>query len=1312
MGPPSDDPLDAVLVPLAELPYPWTSGEGLANALDDPDLWSRVIEDPGVRTYLVRVCQPARRSVSQIGRRRARADDDSSFGYMILDTLRDQRRRAAANARIHGDLVRARQQVPLDLSQILAEQLLLWVRAQNSSAGDRFFPDALTPNILSSSLDAQRFQQRLGELDRARPSVLTVLVACAQAMLRPGDGLRFAATLRGCSSGFERFIVEYWDSGDADEDDEQDGIVDDIEDLDEEPAPPPRPKREKRGKREKTIIPPAAVVKVPTPALSPDTRASADARARAEASAEVLRAATLLAIPAVAELVEAELADPTFASHAVILGALAATGQAAEELRQQVQRAGGELQWPPRGRCETLADYVESLRMASLEVEEALRQRREDERTIAALRARVAPLGLASMLAGYTLAEHIALVRVLGANGIGLDAELLCAAFAGIAHADVDRAARLLVELPEEAQRAALPGVLLEHIPRIAEVEPRLAPLLARTLLVAGVADERMEEIAPYLDILRFAPNLGPSAALYGACIRAVGHGEPVAALLLELITDELRGPATDTHSARLLELIDRPPGMVGTYHRLRVAAQDLFFRPLRADIMRQSTAVVRATWRSHGDEEDMIAACIREIPDSVREVGDTHVEQTRRYLRNFDAALQAWADGGGNLQGRAGNAEIVEAWAALTATDPTRSRLIDLLREDESATQTDLGRRFAIDTAGHLCITRACPLSPELVHAWIGSCQGTDVPLAAYLTDLLRVRTGAVPDRAAAVQDMLTCQRFAAARRAAEGDTGLTAKVQAEIDVHRHQIEERHASALNEALALRAADPAIDEYLQDLEAALHALDMAQAGLWLAELGEFLRERERERDPERRAAVDFLLELDSRMDLQRASREDLLGRVIQARSDHENRRWHVVALYPTPMGPPTDMALRLRTLADELDHPALWPDESASLATMEAIETILRFVSRHTTHYQRYNVDAVGALSATVGPWLAEALRAGLPDRPRAVLELAGEIRDFSPVQRVAELLAPRGDLTAVLQGLDMAARRDLAREHYSRGEYSVVASLPGEDDESELLRACAQIMVILRRGAPLDIHWATLRGVLESARRTQAAGPALLDRLAGLDAIAEALQRSSSTGRVIDHLASAGPNGYEPPALRAVLFVLSLHLQVASTKPPTEGFALAMVLPEQIFRVWARWRLGLDMTRVPPGRPLVWQMVESEWDPDGRGNRLRIPSPGEPFPSFRCFALFAQTELLLRGGAGTERVLERGLGELHAALRTLRIRNDGAHAISRPAEAQREQFFGLINRWLEQLFHACPLGDGGNLRASITTLLEPLPLE
>jgi len=318
MGPPSDDPLDAVLVPLAELPYPWTSGEGLANALDDPDLWSRVIEDPGVRTYLVRVCQPARRSVSQIGRRRARADDDSSFGYMILDTLRDQRRRAAANARIHGDLVRARQQVPLDLSQILAEQLLLWVRAQNSSAGDRFFPDALTPNILSSSLDAQRFQQRLGELDRARPSVLTVLVACAQAMLRPGDGLRFAATLRGCSSGFERFIVEYWDSGDADEDDEQDGIVDDIEDLDEEPAPPPRPKREKRGKREKTIIPPAAVVKVPTPALSPDTRASADARARAEASAEVLRAATLLAIPAVAELVEAELADPTFASTVAI----------------------------------------------------------------------------------------------------------------------------------------------------------------------------------------------------------------------------------------------------------------------------------------------------------------------------------------------------------------------------------------------------------------------------------------------------------------------------------------------------------------------------------------------------------------------------------------------------------------------------------------------------------------------------------------------------------------------------------------------------------------------------------------------------------------------------------------------------------------------------------------------------------------------------------------------------------------------------------------------------------------------------------
>lgn len=1020
----------------------------------------------------------------------------------------------------------------------------------------------------------------------------------------------------------------------------------------------------------------------------------------------------MLAIPAVVELVELQLADPELTSHAAILGDLAATGQAADELRQQVERAEGGLQWPPRGNCETLADYAEALRMATLEVEEAVRQRREDEQTVETLRARVAPLGLASTLPEFTLAEHIALVRVLGANSVGIDAELLCAAFAGIAHADVDRAARLLVELPDEAQRAALPGVLLEHIPRIAELQPRLAPVLARTLLVAGVADERMGELAPYLDILRFAPNLGPSAALYGACVRANGRGEPVAALLIELITDELSGPATDTRSARLLDLIDRPPGMSGTYHRLRVAAQDLFFRPLRADIVRQSVDLVQASWRSHGDEEDMIAACIREIPDSVREVGDTHVEQTRRYLRNFDEALQAWADGGGNLQSRAGNAEIVEAWAALTATDPTRSQLIDLLREGESVTPTDLGRRFTVDAAGNLCITRACPLSPRYVHSWVGSFLGADVRLATYLTDLLRVCTGAVPDRAAAVQEMLASQHFAPARRAAEGDVGLTTKVQAESDAHRHQLQERHASALSEALALRTTDPAIDEYLQDLEAALHALDMAQAGLWLAELGEFLRERERERDPERRAAVDFLLELDDHGDLQRASREDLLERVLRARSDHENRRWHIVALHPTPLVLPTDMAMELRTLADELDHPALWPDESASLATMEAIETILRFVSQHTTHYQRYNVEAVDALAVTAGPWLAEALRAGLPSQPRAVLELATEIRDFSPVQRVAELLAPRGDLTAVLQGLDIAARRELAREHYSRGEYSVVASLPNEDHGTELLRACAQIMVILRRGAPLDIHWATLRGVLESARHAEGARAVLLDRLARLDAIAEALQRSSSTGRVIDHLASAGSNGYEPAALRAVLFVLSLHLQVASTKPPTEAFALAMVLPEQIFRVWARWRLGLDMTRVPPGRQLVWQMVESEWDPDGRGNRLRVPGPGEPFPSFRCFALFAQTELLLRGGAGTERVLERGLGELHAALRTLRIRNDGAHAISRPAEAQREQFFGLIHRWLEQLFHACPLGDGDNLRANITTLLEPLPLD
>jgi hypothetical protein len=201
---------------------------------------------------------------------------------------------------------------------------------------------------------------------------------------------------------------------------------------------------------------------------------------------------------------------------------------------------------------------------------------------------------------------------------------------------------------------------------------------------------------------------------------------------------------------------------------------------------------------------------------------------------------------------------------------------------------------------------------------------------------------------------------------------------------------------------------------------------------------------------------------------------------------------------------------------------------------------------------------------------------------------------------------------------------------------------------------------------------------------------------------------RIGEESRVIDHLARPSPSGiYEPSALRAVLFALSLHLQVCERKAPTEAFSLAMVLPEQIFRVWARWRLGLDMARVPQGRRMIWQMVEAVWDSGARGNSLRIPAPGEPFPSFRCFALFAQHELLVRGGADA---LERNVDDLHAAFRILRIRNDGAHALSRPGDAQREQYFRLIRRWLGQLYLACPTGNGPALQREVAELMDPLP--
>jgi len=1295
---PSDPP--ALVSGPVHLPYPWTSGPGLANVLDDPELWARMIRTESLRSALLQASRSTVRPAARRLGRRAQAGEP--FGEAITATLRDAGRRTNASRRLHERLTQQKLRCDFSVPDVLAENIVLWLNERGAGGpAARFVPDALTPTILRGKLDAARFQELLRGLESAPASFEIALMASAMAMIRPDEGRRFAEALLTCNPGYERLVVRYQDSIDAIED----GQIE----FEYVEAPvvraraqraPRRPGSERPGTEGNPRPVPVASMN-PTPAGPVEDPA---ARMRRASQAAIEDAAATLGHPALTAQLSRLLAD-AMADPSAVERRLTAFREAFAELERQCTEAGRSLGLPPGDAHATIESWIEEFQLAAMEVEEAERQRRDDERVAAALCDRLvqsqAP-GFVPVLAAHELA---ALLRTLGAAAATTEAgrrihalraldEVVSGALAALAQLDLEAALEIVAGLTAPLQRHAMAGLNLAQLAQAVPLRPSLAPLLVRALFVAAIRGDRLSDVADYLETMLHGIGHSPTATFYGVCLRAAGRGEPV----VELVRELAAGRGASTRASRVLELIDLSPGMIGIYHRLRLLAQERFFRPLRGEIVAHDVAGARRRWQEFGDIEDMVATCIYSFPNGGREIDDNHVEQTRRFLRNFADALDEWEQGCGDLRARPGLREVVDAWSALAETD----ELIAQLRGTVEV-PADVGARYVEGRGGLLCVAKDLPIDPELVRSWILRCDGDEVPLAVHLADLIRDSIGAAATREDAVREMLAARHFAAALRAAEGDAVLAARVQSDFDAHRRCLEERYAAPLGEARATRGIDPAIDDFLCDLDGALAAHDIRQAESWLAELGGFLCERERERDPERRAAREFLGELGELAGPSDETREALLLRVERARERHGERRWHVLALQ-------SDASLD--ALSMEIDRPRLWPTSELSKELCEAIELFRRYVASHARRYRDYDPEPVDRLVETADAWLAAVLRAGLPERRplMPLLELVGEIREFAPVRRVAGLLAV-GPAAVAVRAEDAAGRRALAHQHYARGEYAACMAAAAGQPEAELLRSCAQVMEILNRGTPLDIDWNALRTAIGAARRASGATAKLVERLNAIDALAEVFARSIDVMRVIDHLAAAGPKGYDATVVRAVMFALSLHLEVCQAKPPAEAFSLAMMLPEQIFRVWARWRLGLDMTYVPSGRQVVWQMVEDAWDPDGRGNRLWRPSPGEPFPSFRCFALFAQTELRVRGSTGAGGVLEKSVDELHAAFRVLRIRNDGAHALSRPTEAQREQFFGLIRRWLEQLFLACPLRNGETLRREIRELLEPLPL-
>jgi hypothetical protein len=249
------------------------------------------------------------------------------------------------------------------------------------------------------------------------------------------------------------------------------------------------------------------------------------------------------------------------------------------------------------------------------------------------------------------------------------------------------------------------------------------------------------------------------------------------------------------------------------------------------------------------------------------------------------------------------------------------------------------------------------------------------------------------------------------------------------------------------------------------------------------------------------------------------------------------------------------------------------------------------------------------------------------------------------------------------------------------------------------------------------DADWsAVASGVQEAADYLQTQGKGVSDESLLLDryntlrevsqVISTAVRGNPPTIRLVDLLAGLlDPEQYHP---REAALILVVQTETAkSILGHTTACQVALPLPEQIFRVWAFWALGLNYYRASTLPDDVYLDANKVWKKRGRGELLR-PSLGEPFPSFPSFAYYCVGVMGRCGDRPFPDAPCTDYASVDRAMASFELRNDTAHAVTLTRRPARAEFFRLVERWMDCLISRCSVKT---TRAQLTSLIEPLPL-
>lgn len=381
---------------------------------------------------------------------------------------------------------------------------------------------------------------------------------------------------------------------------------------------------------------------------------------------------------------------------------------------------------------------------------------------------------------------------------------------------------------------------------------------------------------------------------------------------------------------------------------------------------------------------------------------------------------------------------------------------------------------------------------------------------------------------------------------------------------------------------------------------------------------------------------------------------------------------------------------RVRRFVRKLDLPdeSHYRDLVLDLHQGVEVEQALLELSHHPWHSALLQED--GLRAEAVG---AAAVSAALED---AIGEQ--RVRDVpAAVLARGRILYERRQYAAAVRLLDAVERTHPTPSIKLLHEHARVMSTLYADDSGE---------------AGIDTDWRRLRRSVQAARRIASdaqlamkLNPALEDRYGELDTLVERIESASRTGnmRVVDGLAGFRSEQGDPGTS---LLLMALKIRAGKALAGNASAChCVLAVPEQIFRTWALWAIGVNFYKAPEGEEEVWRSVSESW---AQGT-LAIATPGAEFPSFSSFAHFCLELWTVRHGRQgvAPEVDRKGLAR---ALGVLSVRRDHAHALALATASTRKQLFELIDRWFNALLAPCKV-HGGFTMEQVVAPIEPLPI-